>query len=147
MPNGPFTSYKRERTKKKKSSRVERRKCCRTDFGASLSVLALCFLLHSFPLQGFEEARAASRIVRVRPAAPPTCSCFVRRSEQRSASVRRPVRCLLVPSLCPIAGCNPLNTCLLVDISIYSFVAPICVVVYSCSLFVGPCPCVIFGSA
>ena len=60
--------------KKKKSSRVERTKCCRTDFGASLSVLALSvFLLHRFLLQGVEEARAVSRIVHVRPAAPPTC--------------------------------------------------------------------------
>ena len=92
------------------------------------------FLLHRFPSQGFEEARAASRIVRVRPAAPPTCSCLVRRSEQRSASVRRPVRCSLVSSLCPIAGCTPLITYLLEDISIYSFVASICVVVYPRSL-------------
>ena len=38
--NGLFTSYKRKRTTKKKSSRAERTKCCRTDFGASLSLLA-----------------------------------------------------------------------------------------------------------
>ena len=46
MPNGPFSSYKRRRTRKKKGSRVERTKCCRTDFGASLSILSLfsvCF--------------------------------------------------------------------------------------------------------
>ena len=40
MPNGPFTGYKRRGSTKKKISRAERTKCCRTDFGASLSLLA-----------------------------------------------------------------------------------------------------------
>ena len=52
-----------------------------------------CFssILHSFFGAGFREARAASRNVRVLPAAPPSylLSCA---DEQASASVRRPVR-------------------------------------------------------
>ena len=70
MRNGSFLSYKRRRTRKKKGSRVERTKCYRSDSGR----FSLCFLLHSFSVQGFEEARAVSRNARVRPAAPPPCS-------------------------------------------------------------------------
>ena len=53
--------------------RASMRKCCRPDSGR----FSLCFLLHSFSVQGFEEARAVSRNARARPAAPPTCSPFL----------------------------------------------------------------------
>ena len=82
----------------------------------------------------------------MRPAAPPSCSSVsVRRNKQGSASVRRPVRFRCIRS-CPIAGCISLFVYWLVESSTYSFVVPTCVVVYTHSLFVGPCPCAIIGS-
>ena len=146
MPNGPFTSYKRKRTKKKKGSRVERTKCCRTDFGASLSVLALCFLLHRFLLQGFEESRAVSRIVRVRPAAPPTCFPVLCVEASRDLhlsaalfAIRSPLFIVIIP--CPIAGCNTSICYLLAFISIYSLVcACLCRCPYAFSVLWGRVP-------
>ena len=72
----PFTSYKRERTKKKRGYIAWRGRSAAEPISELLSLflLSLCFLLHRSLLQGFEEARAVSRTVRVRLAAPPTCS-------------------------------------------------------------------------
>ena len=81
--------------REKRESRAERTKCCRTDFGASLSLLLSLSSAPSRTCAGFEEARAVRGTPRVRPAAPPTCFFFfpsVRRNIQGSASVRRPVR-------------------------------------------------------
>ena len=98
MSNGSFLSYKGKRTTKKKGSRVERTKCCRTDFGASLSVLALSlFSAPSLSVAGF---RGSSHCFEDRPctsgSTPNLFSCSLRRSEQRSASVRRLVRSYLI---------------------------------------------------
>ena len=131
--NGPFSSYKRERTKKKRGSRVERTKCCRTDFGASLSVLARS--LFSAPSLSAAGFRGGSRCFEDRPCTSGSTSdlfsCFLRRSEQRSASVRRPVRFSLASNPCPIAGCNTLICYLPAFIRIYSFVVSACVVVHT----------------
>ena len=98
MPNGSLLIYKGRRTRKKKASRVERTKCCRTDFGASLSVsCSITFLCRvSRRLALF---RGTPECVRqyLRPA-PFLCVC---RSEQASAPVRRPVRCSLATNPCP----------------------------------------------
>ena len=149
MPNGSFLSYKRRRTRKKKSSRVERTKCCRSDSGR----FSLCFLLHSFSVQGFEEARAVSRNARVRPAAPPTYSLSVCRSEQASASVRRPARCsplaVRLHLLCAHRGLYRLDhSSLLMYIYVYFRLLrlPVLASVYVLCVK-GPCPCVIFGPA
>ena len=96
MQNGSFLIYKRRRTRKKKTSRAERTKCCRTDFGRfSLcspspfrSIVFLCRFSRRLAL-----FRGTPECVRqhLRPA-----PLFVRRSEQASASVRRLVRLYLI---------------------------------------------------
>ena len=73
MPNGLLTGYKRKRKKRRRGSRAERTKCCRTD-SELLSLLVRS--LSSAPSRtcaGFVEARAVRGTPRVRPAAPPTC--------------------------------------------------------------------------
>ena len=47
MQNGHLTSYKRRRSAKKKGSRAERTKCCRTD-SELLSLFLFLLLLHRF---------------------------------------------------------------------------------------------------
>ena len=140
MPNGLLTGYKRKRKKRRKGgiSRGED-EVLPNRFGASLSVLALCFLLHRFSVAGF---RGGSRCFEDRPCTSGSTSdpfsCFLRRSEQRSASVRRlfAIRSLLliVIILCPIEGCNTLLIYLLVDLSTYSSFVSSRVVVFPRSL-------------
>ena len=68
-------------------------------FGASLSV-PVSASAPSRTCAGFEEARAVRGTPRVRPAAPPTCSpVSVRRDQQGSASVSRPVRFVSIYSV------------------------------------------------
>ena len=95
--NGHFTSYKRKRATKKGGSGVERTKCCRTDSELpSLFLFSLCFCSIA-SVAGF---RGGSRCFEERPCTSGSTSdlfsCSVRRSEQRSASVRRPVRSFLI---------------------------------------------------
>ena len=87
MPNGFFLSYKRRRTRKEKGSRAEGTKCCQTDSGRFSLYFALLFLLCRF--------RGGSRCFEERPCASGSTSGLLsplRRNEQASASVRRPVR-------------------------------------------------------
>ena len=116
--------------------------------------LSLCFLLHHFLLQGFEEARAVSRIVRVRPAAPPTCFPVLcveaNRDRHLSAAlfaIRSPLFVVIIP--CPITGCNTSICYLLARNHKFTFVCLCLPVSLSIRVHcvVGPCPCVIHGRA
>ena len=60
MPNGSFLSYKGRRTRKKKGSRVERTKCCRSDSGRFSVFCCIAFCA------GF---RGGSRCLEDRPSA------------------------------------------------------------------------------
>ena len=93
MPNGPLTGYKR-RGRRRRGDLAWRGRSAAEPISELLSLLVRSlFSAPSLTCAGFEEALAVSRNA---PSA--SCSssdlfpCSVRRSEQRSASVRRPVR-------------------------------------------------------
>ena len=140
MPNGPFSSYKRKRSQKKIGSRVERTKCCRTDFGASLSSCSFSvFLLHRLPVQVSRRPLLSRGTPRVRPAAPPTCfpvPCVVANRDRHLFAALFAIRSLLFIVIipCPIAGCNTLFCYLLAFLSTYSLFVPFCAVVHTRSL-------------
>ena len=147
MPNGFFLSYKRRRTRKKKVSRAERTKCCRTVFGH----FSLCFspLLHSSFLCRFSGRLALLRGTPVcfrqhlRPA--PFLCVEANRHRHLFAALFATHRSL---SACiysvPIAGCSvliahPLLTYIyvffrLLRLPVSASTRVICVE--------GPCPCV-----
>ena len=153
MRNGSFLSYKRRRTRKKKGSRVERTKCCRSDSGR----FSLCFLLHSFLCRVSRRLalfRGTPECVRqhLRPA-PFLCVEANRHRHLFAAlfAVRRsPFACIYSV---PIADCSVLITRPFAYILIhtFSFVASNCVGVCLRSLCRRAVPlcnlwsCVIFG--
>ena len=105
MPNGSFLTYKRRRTRKKKGSRAERTKCCRTDSGRfSLcspspfcSIAFLCRFSRRLALfRGTPECFRQH----LRPA--PFCA-----SQRTGIDICSPA-CSLVSNMCPIAGCSVL---------------------------------------
>ena len=118
----------------------------------SLFLLSLCFLHHRFLLQGVEEARAVSRIVRVRPAAPPTCFpvlCVEANRDRHLSAALFAIRSLLliVVNPCPHRGlyssvlsfARNHKYILVVFLPVSLSIRVLCVV--------GPCPCVIHGRA
>ena len=139
MPNGSFMTYKRRRTRKKKGSRVERTKCCRTDFGASLSVsCSIAFLC---------RVRGGSRCFEERPSASGSTSNLLPfcASQRTGIGICSPA-CSLVSNLCPIAGCSVSIRHSLSYIYIHCLrllvSASVCVLCVE-----GPCPCAILGPA
>ena len=148
MPNGLLTGYKRKRKKRRKGSRAERTKCCRTDFGASLSLLLSLSSAPSRTCAGFEEARAVSWNA-------PSASCstsdlfspFCASRHTGIGICSPPCSFSLVSISCPTVGCNILLCYLFAFISTYSLLfLPV-----SLSIRVlcveGPCPCAIRGRA
>ena len=145
MQNGLFTSYKRKRTTKKKGSRVERTKCCRTDSELlSLFLLSLCFCSIA------SDCRVSRRLALFRGS-----SVYVRQhlrpvflfcASKRTEIGICPPPCSLVSYPCPSRVVTARSfICLLVIISAYSLLfLPV-----SLSIRVlcveGPCPCVIHG--
>ena len=146
MPNGSFLTYKRRRPRKKRDLAWRGRSAAEPISDASLSD----FLLHSFPVQGFEEARAVSRIARVRPAAPPTCSLFCVSKRTGIGICSPPCSLFACIYSVPIVGCSVLITHLFACIYIYVYfrLSRLPVLASVCVLCVeGPCPCVVFGPA
>ena len=139
MQNGPFTSYKRKRTTKKKGSRVERTKRCRTDFGASLSSCSFLFSAPSLTCAGSEEALAVSRNA-------PSASCStsdllpflcVATNRDRHLFAALFARSYSVPTV----GCNIFLCYFLAFVSTYSLVVSICVVfLFAFSVLKGRAP-------
>ena len=140
MPNGSFSSYKRRRTRKKKGSRVERTKCCRTDFGASLSVsCSIAFLCRvSRRLALF---RGTPECVRqhLRPAP------FLCVSKRTGIGICSPP-CSLFACIrtVPIVGCSVL----IIHLFAYIYIHIFCSLRFPVSAYTrvicveGPCPCV-----
>ena len=150
MPNGSFLSYKRRRTRKKKGSRVERTKRCRTDSGrfslcspsTFCSIAFLCRFSRRLLL-----FRGTPECVRqhLRPA---PFLCVEANRHRHLFAALFAVRCSLVSNLCPIAGCSVLIRYLFTYIYIYFRLLRLPVSASVCVLCVeGPCPCAILGPA
>ena len=142
-------SYKKGRRRRQKGSRVERTKCCRTDFGASLSLFLLfpCLFCSPASVAGFRGgSRCSWNALSASCSTSDLFSCFCASCHTGIGICSPPCPFSLVPISCPTEGCNilPLFSCLLVfTIYIYIFVvASICVGVVRILCVEGPCPCV-----
>ena len=146
--NGHFTSYKRKRSKKKISSRVGRTKCCRTDFGASLSSCSFsvfCSIAYLCRFRGGPcclEERPECDLQHLRPVFLFLC-VETYRDRHLFAALFVFVSIYFVPTV----GCNFVLCYLFAFISTYSLLfLPV-----SLSIRVlcveRPCPCVIRGRA
>ena len=106
MPNGPLTGYKRRRSTKKRSSRVERTKYCRTD-SELLSLLVFSVFCSIAYLCRF---RGGSRCSWNAPSA--SCStsnllfCFCASQQAGIGICSPPCPFTLVSLSCPTVGCN-----------------------------------------
>ena len=139
MPNGLLTGYKRKRKKRRGGSRAERTKCCRTDFGASLSLLAFsvfCSIAYlcrvSRRLALFVE-RPECVLQHLRPVL-----LFLCVATNRDRHLFAALFALLVSIPCPIAGCNPCLVICSYLLHTYTYsLLHLSVSAYFCNLCVG----------
>jgi hypothetical protein len=137
MPNGPLTSYKRRRSTKKKISRVERTKCCRTD-SELLSLFLFLLLPHRVPVQVSRRLvlfveRPECVLQHLRPVLLFLCVVTSRVRHLFAA-----LFALLVSIPCPIAGCNPCLVICSYLLHTYTYsLLHLSVSAYFCNLCVG----------
>ena len=145
MRNGPFSGYKRGGRRRRIHLAQRGRSAAEPIRSFSLFSSVLCFLLHRFccrvsrRLALFVE-RPECVLQHLRPVLLFLCVATT------GFGICSPPCSFSLYSFVPIAGCISLFVYWLVESSTYSFVVPTCAVVYTHSLFVGPCPCAIIGS-